>query len=72
MAKKIEKDSYLMGTRLLPILEGIAYRFENEKVSYKERLEYLMSQCDRLKEYDWISLPDGTTYEKTYEPKRKK
>lgn len=72
MKKKSLKRDYMIGVNLLPILENIAFSYDEHRVSYSELTKYLISQCDKIAQNDWISLPDGTTFEKTFQPRKKK
>ena len=39
-------------------------------IEYKKAVEIGAKVCDIIKPFDWVELCDGTTFTKTFEPKK--
>jgi hypothetical protein len=66
------EDDGKIGINLRSLLDGelAMAAHENKLGFYKERNEFIDKIEDRLRENDWISLSNGTTFSKTFTPSR--
>ena len=67
----LENDNKI-GINLRALLDGelaMAIR-EIDLNNYNERNDFISKIEERLKQNDWISLSNGTTFEKTFTPSR--
>lgn len=69
--ESIKEDG--LGINLRSLLDGeLALAMKNTDFNnYKERNDFITKIEDRLMENDWISLSDGTTFDKSFTPTKK-
>ena len=59
-----------IGINLRSLLDGLlALHCNTDLNDYKKRNQLITLISERLKENDWITFDNGTTFEKTFEPK---